>query len=55
MDFPIWKENLPIFYYSYNNGKKRSWVAMSVGTWLLVKKECLKCIHVKLLVSCVLI
>jgi hypothetical protein len=52
MDYPSWKEDLPISYHNCNNGKERNWVAMSVGILVTSKERMLKCIHVKLLVSC---
>jgi hypothetical protein len=40
---------------SCNNGKKRNWVAMNVGTLVTSEERMLECIHEKLSVSCVLI
>jgi hypothetical protein len=37
------------------NGKERNWVAINVGTLATNEERMLECIHVKLLVSCVLI
>jgi hypothetical protein len=55
MDFPLWKEDLPISYHSCNNGKERNWVAMNIGTLVISKERMLECIHVKFLFSCMLI
>jgi hypothetical protein len=37
------------------NGKERNWVAINVGTLVIIEERMLECIHVKLLVLCVLI
>jgi len=37
MEFPLWKEDPPIFYHNCNNGKNKSWVAMNIST--LVNRE----------------
>jgi hypothetical protein len=56
MDFPLRKEDLPILYLNCRGVKeKRIWVAMSVGTLVTNEGRVLECIHVKLLVSCMLI
>jgi hypothetical protein len=46
-DFPMWKEDLPIFYHNYKNGKERNWVAMNVGALITNEERMLECIHMK--------
>jgi hypothetical protein len=52
MDYPLWKEDLPT---QLLHGKERNWVAINVDTLVTNEERMLECIHVKLLVSCMLI
>jgi hypothetical protein len=40
---------------SFNNGRKRNWVAMNVGTLVTSEERMLECIHEKISVLGVLI
>ena len=56
MDFPLWKEDPPIFYLHCIGVKENKiWVAMSVGTLVTNEGRMLGCIQEKLIVSYVLI
>jgi hypothetical protein len=56
MDFPLRKEDLPIFYLHCIGVKENKiWVAMSVGTLVTNEGRMLGCIQEKLVVSYVLI
>jgi hypothetical protein len=52
MDFPLRKEDLPIFYLHCVGVKENKiWVAMSVGTLVANEGRMLGCIQEKLIVS----
>ena len=52
MDFPLRKDDLPIFYLHCMGVKeKKIWVAMSVRTLVTNEKRMLGCIQEKLIVS----
>jgi hypothetical protein len=56
MNCPLRKEDLPILYLNCRGvKKKRIRVVMSVGTLVINEGRMLECIHVTLLVSCMLI
>jgi len=56
MDFPLRKEDLPIFYLHYISVKQnQNWVVMSVGTLVANEGRMLGCIQEKIIVSYVLI
>jgi hypothetical protein len=47
LDFPLWKENLPVLQHNSENGKEKNWVAMNIGTLVTNKERMHECIYMK--------